>query len=337
MSERTCGACGASQANATRQRLRTSDGSPVTYSRCVTCGLFNVDPLPTGDQIAASYSESYYGLGKTKFPAWLERIRERSARNAALRVHALRGCKPGEVMDVGCGSGSFLAALGGLGHTIVGSEYEGPALERARRVPAITLHESDLYEQSFAPNSFDVITLWHVLEHLPQPAETLSWCARWLKPDGLLVIEVPNVRSWQARVFGRNWLHLDPPRHLYQFTPFALEEMLKRNGFGVRSRETWSFQMGLFGAMQSAQNVVLAPRDLFYNLLLSRGSVRASPAKKLVAVVLAALLAVPALLLAAMEAVAGQGAVLRFFCAPSSVDARSGQIDSWEVPAQGMR
>jgi SAM-dependent methyltransferase len=132
----------------------------------------------------------------------------------------------GRLLDAGCGNGSYVAAMRALGWDALGLE---PALEAAllgERVVVGRIERAPL-----AGASCDVITLWHVLEHTASPAAALAEARRLLRAGGALLLEVPDIGSFQARLFGRRWLHLDPPRHRYHFTRRTLRAYLQRAGF----------------------------------------------------------------------------------------------------------
>jgi SAM-dependent methyltransferase len=97
----------------------------------------------------------------------------------------------------------------------------------------IRLTEGDLLHTHFPDSSFEIVTLWHVMEHLPHPVETLKRIRALLKPGGILVTAVPNFDSVQAQVFRSRWYHLEVPRHLYHFTPTTLRRLLDAEGFDV--------------------------------------------------------------------------------------------------------
>jgi 2-polyprenyl-3-methyl-5-hydroxy-6-metoxy-1,4-benzoquinol methylase len=307
----SCVACGSEAPRDEFLEVTATDGKVWRYARCESCRLLSLDPIPTAEEIAAFYAQTAYGTGDTKFPKWLEPVRKGSARRRAKKVNRTLG-RAGRILDLGCGAGTFLEAMGKLGHEIHGTELEGPAFDRAAAVPDLQLVSDELSAGCFPEKTFDVITIWHVLEHLPDPQYTLSCCQRFLKEDGLLIVEVPNAASWQGRLFAKHWLHLDPPRHLHQFNPVALERALERAGFSVVDRAGLSIQMGSFGFLQSALNLVVRPRELLYQLLLSRGRFPVSPWRKAWTVLLALPIAPVAVVFALAENVAGAGAVCRY-------------------------
>jgi hypothetical protein len=116
--------------------------------------------------------------------------------------------------------------------------------------------------------SFEVVTIWHVLEHLPEPRVVLEGVRRLLAPSGRLVVEVPNFGSWQARLGGADWFHIDVPRHLLHFDRRALEGLLTRAGFTVERRQTFSLEYDAFGLTQTILNKLCRkPNHLFQRLI----------------------------------------------------------------------
>ncbi len=102
-----------------------------------------------------------------------------------------------------------------------------------RRLGQEAVQSLPLEEADFAPGSFDLITLWDVLEHLHDPPAALERIRPWLRPGGVLAIGVPNLTSWDARLFGHFWIGWDAPRHLHLFPDATLRRILLRAGFRV--------------------------------------------------------------------------------------------------------
>jgi SAM-dependent methyltransferase len=174
----------------------------------------------------------------------------------------------------------------------------------------ITLHIGDLKDSAFENGSFDAVIIWHVLEHIGDPAEIIRESARVLRTDGLLAIAVPNFASMQSSLFRRSWFHLDLPRHLYHFTPHTLTAILERSGFAVVSASTLSAEQNIFGFIQSALNTI-APRapNRFYSLLKKTAG-KASPASFICWAVLAACVLPFAFVEYVVSGIAGKGASL---------------------------
>jgi SAM-dependent methyltransferase len=136
----------------------------------------------------------------------------------------------GRLLDIGCGTGEFLAQMRRAGWLVKGLEPDVQAAARARSA-GVPVVNAALEDSEFAPDSFDAITMSHVIEHLHDPLGALRICRRILQPDGLLWIATPNLDAMGRKAFGRDWIGLDPPRHLVLFTRASLANALGTAGF----------------------------------------------------------------------------------------------------------
>jgi 2-polyprenyl-3-methyl-5-hydroxy-6-metoxy-1,4-benzoquinol methylase len=137
----------------------------------------------------------------------------------------------GRLLDVGCGSGAYLALVRSLGWSVRGIEPDAEACGFARTGLGLEVSCGTLDDTSLPHDSCDVITLWHTLEHTAQPLRTLQEAHALLRSDGLIMLEVPNWDSVQRRIFSTRWFHLDLPRHLLHFSAHALRYYLVTAGF----------------------------------------------------------------------------------------------------------
>jgi len=277
-------------------------------ARCAGCGVYTLVPMPTPGQLSRYYAEEYYGATRRKFVGPLADLVEWFQQGRARMVSA-RLAPDARVLDVGCGNGGFLLGMKARGFRAEGTEWTP---ESARRIPAeagIPVHVGDLLEIDLAEGSFDAITLWHVFEHLAQPAETLEKIHRLLKPGGLLFLSMPNHESWQAERHGRHWFHLDPPRHLHGFGVRSLEGLLSSREFSVLHRHTWSLEQNPYGWLQSFLNASGFPRDRAYAAL--KGTAHNS-GTRLLDLALVFLLAGPSVVLSVIESLAGRGGTMTF-------------------------
>ena len=141
---------------------------------------------------------------------------------------------PGRVLDVGCAAGFFLEVMANRGWDVFGLEPSQAILPRAQeRLGAARVHGGFLKGSPFAPDSFDLITLWDVLEHIPDPLGALHRIHTLLRPDGVLILETQNVRSLMASVLGRRWHHYKFAEHLFHFHPGTVRQALEQTGFRV--------------------------------------------------------------------------------------------------------
>jgi len=213
------------------------------------------------------------------------------------------------VLEIGCGRGLLLSSLSQRGHECHGTERSELAARRALRQVGIKIQVGALDKCHFQRDYFDLVILWHVLEHLENPAETLALAGELLRVGGLLILEVPNLISLQSRLSGRHWFHLDLERHLFHFSTTGLKSLLETTGFDVIEKRTFSWEQCPFGALQSFLNCLGTKPDMFYKLL-KREIVLSLPAT-ILHCVLAATLVLPATAFAGFEALWGSGGVIR--------------------------
>jgi SAM-dependent methyltransferase len=221
--------------------------------RCAQCGLGWVDPLPLEADLAAMYDESYSTPGAFAGIAHqggiggsLHLYDRPGGRQASLRWHGERLARIeryglgemgrsacGRLLDVGCGAGYFLDAARSAGWQVAGVELSDPAAAEARDSLGLDVWSGSLAQAAFPSESFDLITMFEVLEHMRDPGAALKEANRVLQRGGLLAIEVPNdmdaYRARMARPDNRWWVI--PPVHLYYFNASTLSRWLLMSGF----------------------------------------------------------------------------------------------------------
>jgi SAM-dependent methyltransferase len=116
------------------------------------------------------------------------------------------------------------------------------AVEIAQKQTGCPVRQGEIGSDVWSGSRFDFVTMFHVLEHLPDPRMALSFVKGLLKPGGMLILQVPNVSSLQARLFGNRWYGLDVPRHVINYTPEALEHLLREEGFDFRMSTRFSLR-----------------------------------------------------------------------------------------------
>ncbi|HKQ19847.1 MAG TPA: class I SAM-dependent methyltransferase, partial [Candidatus Eisenbacteria bacterium] len=237
----------------------TLEGVAYGIRECPRCHRRALDPRPAPSALAYWYGPGYFGASSRKFigpiESFVDFFRDGRAREAARLLGRLPSAgRAPRVLDVGCGSGLFLAALAKRGFECHGTEFSDETARRARAIRGLSIHAGPIDSATYAPGSFDLISVWHVLEHLDQPDELLRHCARWLRPGGALMLAVPNIDSWQGRLFRGAWFHLDPPRHFFHFGPSSLGSALSNAGFQVETMRHLSWEQNLYGVIQSALN-----------------------------------------------------------------------------------
>ena len=138
----------------------------------------------------------------------------------------------GKVLDVGVGDGDFLDHMARLGWDVEGTDFSADAARHtSERLGGKAIHVGQVEQLDLGTQQYDLVTLWDVLEHVYQPLDALRAVQSMVRPGGLLIVSVPNLASLESRLLGRNWGHLDIPRHLSHFTPSSLRKMLQTAGF----------------------------------------------------------------------------------------------------------
>ncbi len=172
------------------------DGSPLTTILCEGCGLARVHPLPSAEELASFYRDHYRLLYKATYQPKTYQVL-RAARVALERIHQLHDllARDLNLVDVVCGGGEFLYLLRAAGCHVTGIEPNVGYASYARDELALDVRVGLIEDQQFPARSLDGITLFHVLDHLPAPVESLSHVAQWLRPEGFLAIEVPDFES----------------------------------------------------------------------------------------------------------------------------------------------
>ncbi len=152
-------------------------------------------------------------------------------RNKRRKIEELKS--KATILDVGCGTGEFLHEMQQHGWQTTGLETNERAADYAKAEYGLSVSTSELAGVDFEESSFDVITFWHVLEHVLDPVQTLMIARRILKDDGIILVACPNVESADARFYGSNWVALDAPRHLSHFVPATLARACEKSALEI--------------------------------------------------------------------------------------------------------
>lgn len=201
--------------------------------KCQGCGLVFTSPRLTSPALAALYESGYYEGTENYFqsqaiPASQDQLA--IARSAKRRVKAAAPAS----LDVGTGAGRMVEAFGRAGFFATGIEPSAAACAVAQQIGR-SVTQRPLQDEP--TNSYDCVTLFHVLEHIGEPLPFLQHIHRVTRPAGLVIVEVPNIESHSAKKMGAGWPHLYPDTHLAHYSPASLSEALRRTGFTVERIE----------------------------------------------------------------------------------------------------
>jgi len=221
-------ACPACQSRNLRKFLSAPDryhGRRETYDlvRCESCTLVWLKNAPTPEEMSAHYGPDYdrsVAAAGEDPDRWRGRWETLS--------HYMSG--GGAILDLGCSSGGFLAGLKDSSWALSGIEMSDDVARKARAKCGADVFVGDILDAPFSKGSFDVITCFHVLEHLYQPREIFARVSEWLKPGGLFYLMVPNIDSAGCHIFKSHWYALELPRHLSHFSPQSLRTLAQSVG-----------------------------------------------------------------------------------------------------------
>jgi SAM-dependent methyltransferase len=238
----TCAVCGSARQNVILEaqyenekdldlidKFRAS-GDELLIDRlvaCADCGMQYISPRLRGDLIFSSYAEGEDPVYVSQMQA-----RERTFAIALGHIERESGGQRGRLLDVGTAAGGFLAAATARGWQAEGCEPNRWLAAWGSRQYGVRICSGSVFDQPYEPASFDVVTLWDVIEHTTDPRAMLEHCRTLLKPGGILVVNYPDIGSWIARGLGRRWLFLTSV-HLHYFTRSTMTRLLESCEFRV--------------------------------------------------------------------------------------------------------
>lgn len=197
--------------------------------------MLQTKPVPSLDKLSSYYeSEEYISHTDGKkgvFEKLYQFVKKIAITNKINLLQTLQK-DGGDLLDIGCGTGDFLVAAKNGKWNVVGFEPSLKAAELAKSKSIELTASLDILEN----NSFDVITMWHVLEHVPDLEKQIKTVHRLLKPGGQLVVAVPNFKSFDAKHYGQFWAAYDVPRHLWHFSQDSIEPLFSPFGFQLTEK-----------------------------------------------------------------------------------------------------
>lgn len=216
--------------------------------QCINCSLIYQNPQLEPDELAPHYPDDYLPFQEMERPDEQSRVEEMSQNynmqrqiNKVLHYHST----PGKLLDIGCATGTFLGYMQPYGFECYGIEPGENAAEFGRQTYGVDILTGTLEDSNFPDDMFDMVTLWDVLEHVADPRETLLEVARILKPNGTLIVSLPNPTAFDATLFGAYWVGWERPRHLTLYSPKLLQALLAETGFSLTAKESFAGRWAL--------------------------------------------------------------------------------------------
>ncbi len=240
-----CRLCGQYGHKTVLSAQKTEFDDAYSLNRCLSCGFVSVAPLPTAEMLGKYYSNEYWQPPKQNSHDIVDKLYQLRMRSVLNRIQNYFP-QGGNVLDWGAGNGAWVRFLQKIGYEALGID------QYAVNPESNYLINGDIKTVDLKTSSFDVITCFHVLEHLPDPVESFKAALDKLKPKGLMVIEVPNIDSWGFRVFGSKWQPLEIPTHLNHFNLATLNKLIES------SRQAEIVQAEFFSFRASPASLVLS-------------------------------------------------------------------------------
>jgi SAM-dependent methyltransferase len=214
------------------------------------------------------------------------------------------------VLDIGCAEGRLLQSFLEYGCDCYGIEHKSYPCERFLDVDRITYLSGDVDSIELEKGAFDIIILWHVLEHMDNPDDIIKRICDLLAPEGIVVIAVPDFSYSEAAIFKGNWFHLDIPWHKYHFTKKSFQYLLLKNNLKIVSFTTFCIEQGPYGLLQSLLNIAGFKKNSLYETL--KGNYACCRSLSLISqLCIAILFFIPCFIVSYLTSVAGNGSSMK--------------------------
>jgi len=280
--------------------------------QCMKCELTRVFPFPDDQSLRIHDIPSYYGRDADKFNPLVQKIRAFMALGRARNYLKLIPKSVGtpKILDVGCANGRLLDAFLEYGCECWGVEHPSYPAHRFMNVDRIRYFQGDLGTINLPQEAFDLIFLWHVLEHMDDPQLTMNRLHGLLAPKGAVIMAMPNFSSLEAQRFKQFWFHLDIPWHKYHFNERSLRYLAKKTNYRTIRMTTGCLEQGPYGLFQSVLNAMGWRQNEFYEAL--KGSLKKGRIILLtIQFIIGLFLLIPSFFLSVLAAMRGKGPILK--------------------------
>lgn len=224
----------------TRDREKLIEKDNWSVYRCPECGLGFLDPRPSEKEIENLYRSEYFSK---RYDSGLDPDSAEYRKRLSGEQHRLKFIKSikssGFMLDMGCGYGYFLDAGRKKGYTVQGLDVSRWAAQYAVEKLNLSVATGKIADVIFPEKTFDIITMWHSLEHTPDPRIAVQKAKQWLKPHGILVIDVPNYEGTDAQQTWETWDGWSLPYHYWHFTLQSLKKLLEQYNFMIVKKKDY--------------------------------------------------------------------------------------------------
>lgn len=270
---------------------------------CCFCGHYFLNFISSFD-LNKLYNEGAYKIIDTRGSIY-DKVISFDDKSILRQLHKLK-IKEKTLLDFGCGKGQFIYRASKYGWKVKGIETARNRAEFGKNKYGLDIRTSEYRSGLVNDTPFNVITLFHVLEHLPRPKELLKELLdNNLVQDGYLVIEVPLFKSLQSKIAGKRWIHLDPPLHISHFTKSSLLKLLRELNYNPIKYEYFSIHLGILGMVQSIMSLFGYKKMIISELKF----------KKSKRLIISILLVLPfAFILEFLATICRKGGIIRVYC-----------------------